>query len=41
MGALPDANRYRYLETSMLAPLAVARGRCDWPALLADGSVTA
>jgi DNA-binding HxlR family transcriptional regulator len=38
---LLDANRYVYLESSMPALLALARGRCDWSSAFEDGSVTA
>ena len=38
---LLDASRYVYLECSMPALLAVARGRCSWLDLLGDGSITA
>jgi HxlR-like helix-turn-helix len=38
---LLDANRYVYLESSMPALLALARGRCDWSDAFGDGSVTA
>lgn len=38
---LLDASRYVYLESSMPRLLALARGRCEWAEVLADGSVTA
>ena len=38
---LLDENRYVYLECSMPALLAVARGRCAWSDQLEDGSITA
>jgi DNA-binding HxlR family transcriptional regulator len=38
---LLDASRYVYLDCSMPALLALARGRDDWPDLFEDGSVTA
>jgi DNA-binding HxlR family transcriptional regulator len=38
---LLDASRYVYLESSLPALLALARGRCDWSDRFADGSVTA
>jgi DNA-binding HxlR family transcriptional regulator len=38
---LLDASRYVYLEASMPALLALARGRCDWSDTFEDGSVTA
>jgi DNA-binding HxlR family transcriptional regulator len=38
---LLDRDRYVYLESSMPALLALARGRSGWPDLLEDGSVTA
>lgn len=36
-----DVSRYVYVESSMPALLALARGRRDWSDVLADGSVTA
>lgn len=38
---LLDESRYVYIEASMPALLALARGRCDWSDAFADGSVTA
>ncbi|HYJ67772.1 MAG TPA: helix-turn-helix domain-containing protein [Nocardioidaceae bacterium] len=38
---LLDESRYIYVETSMPALLALARGRCDWSDVLEDGSTTA
>lgn len=38
---LLDEGRYVYVEASMPALLALARGRCDWSETLRDGSVTA
>jgi DNA-binding HxlR family transcriptional regulator len=38
---LLDASRYVYLESSMPALLALAKGRCDWSDTFQDGSVTA
>jgi DNA-binding HxlR family transcriptional regulator len=38
---LLDVARYVYLECSMPALLAVARGRLGWPEVFEDGSVTA
>ncbi|RYP87808.1 hypothetical protein EKO23_05000 [Nocardioides guangzhouensis] len=38
---LLDADRYVYLECSMPALLALARGRCGWRDVLDDGSVVA
>jgi DNA-binding HxlR family transcriptional regulator len=38
---LLDASRYVYLEASMPALLALARGRSDWSDTFEDGSVTA
>jgi DNA-binding HxlR family transcriptional regulator len=38
---LLDASRYVYLEASMPALLALARGRSDWSDTIEDGSVTA
>lgn len=38
---LMDESRYLYIETSMPALLALARGRCGWSDALDDGSVTA
>jgi len=38
---LLDENRYVYVEASMPALLALARGRRDWPDAFGDGSVTA
>ncbi|HSK28072.1 MAG TPA: helix-turn-helix domain-containing protein [Jiangellales bacterium] len=38
---LLDASRYVYLEVSMPAVLALAKGRCDWSESVEDGSVTA
>jgi len=38
---LLDASRYVYVESSMPALLALARGRCDWSDAFEDGSVTA
>lgn len=38
---LLDADRYVYVECSMPALLALARGRCDWSDVLRDGAVTA
>lgn len=44
-GCLPDPlldeSRYIYVEASMPALLAPARGRCDWSDAFGDGSVTA
>lgn len=37
---LLDESRYVYVEVSMPALLALARGRCDWLDALGDGSVT-
>ena len=37
---LLDESRYVYVETSMPALLALAKGRCDWTDVLRDGSVT-
>ena len=36
---LLDENRYVYVEASMPALLALARGRCDWSDAFEDGSV--
>lgn len=36
-----DATRYVYLESSIPALLALARGRCDWSDAFGDGSVKA
>ena len=38
---LLDESRYVYVEVSMPALLALARGRCAWSDAFADGSVTA
>jgi DNA-binding HxlR family transcriptional regulator len=38
---LLDTSRYVYLEASMPALLALAKGRCDWSDTFQDGSVTA
>ena len=38
---LLDESRYLYVETTMPALLALAKGRCDWTDVLRDGSVTA
>lgn len=38
---LLDTARYVYVDVSLPALLALARGRCDWADRLADGSVTA
>ncbi|MBS9372112.1 winged helix-turn-helix transcriptional regulator [Rhodococcus sp. B50] len=38
---LLDPTRYVYVESSMPALLALARGRCDWSRACGDGSVTA
>ena len=38
---LLDESRYLYVETSMPALLALAKGRCDWTDAVRDGSVTA
>ena len=38
---LLDGDRYVYLECSMPALLAVARGRCAWSDRFEDGSITA
>ena len=38
---LLDEGRYVYVEASMPALLALARGRCDWSDAFRDGSVTA
>lgn len=38
---LLDASRYVYLESSLPALLALARGRCGWSDAFGDGSVTA
>jgi len=37
---LLDENRYLYVEASMPALLALARGRCDWRDAFGDGSAT-
>lgn len=37
---LLDPSRFVYLESSMPALLALARGRCEWSDAVADGSVT-
>lgn len=36
-----DESRYVYVEASLPALLALARGRCDWSDAFGDGSVTA
>src|SRR6185312_7087050 len=38
---LLDESRYVYVESSMPALLALARGRCTWSSALEDGSATA
>lgn len=38
---LLDERRYLYVEASIPALLALARGRCDWSDAFGDGSVTA
>lgn len=38
---LLDETRYVYIEASLPAMLALARGRCDWSDTFRDGSVTA
>ena len=38
---LLDERRYVYVQASISALLALARGRCDWSDAFGDGSVTA